>query len=89
MKLSWSSPVISKKILSSLAEIKIFNTYSMKPDLYCFETIKMTSQAYSILYGEYELQASIQQLWTFTGLVTSIFMLQIVQIRLFHSISVL
>ena len=30
-----------------------------QPDLYYSETIKMTSQAYSILYGEYEPQASI------------------------------
>ena len=31
-----------------------------QPDLYYFETIKMTSQAPSqILYGEYEPQASV------------------------------
>ena len=30
-----------------------------QPDLYYFETIKMTSQASQILYQEYELQASI------------------------------
>ena len=46
--------------------MEIINSYSMKqPDLYYFETIKMTSQAYSqILCGEYELQASILcELW--------------------------
>ena len=38
----------------------IFNAYSMKQtDLFYFETIKMTSQASQILYGEYDLQASI------------------------------
>ena len=52
-------------ILSFL--ISLFNTYSMKqPDLYYFEAIKMTSQAYQILYGEYEYS-----LWTLTRLVTS------------------
>ena len=31
----------------------MFNTYSMKqPDLYCFETIKMTSQAWSNFGGK-------------------------------------
>ena len=36
----------------------LLNTYSMKQaDLYYVETIKMTSQAFS-LYGEYEPQAS-------------------------------
>ena len=43
----------------------MINTYSMKqPDLYYFEAIKMTSQAWSDLYGEYEPQASILcELW--------------------------
>ena len=35
-----------------------------QPDLYHFETIKMTSQPSQILYREYELQASILcELW--------------------------
>ena len=44
---------------------RVFGTYSMKqPELYHFVTIKMTSQAYQILYGEYEPQASILcELW--------------------------
>ena len=34
--------------LSTVQYIFVFNTYSMKqPDLYYFETIKMTSQAWS------------------------------------------
>ena len=38
-------------------KVDLINNYSMKqPDLYYFETIKMTSQ---ILYGEYKPQASI------------------------------
>ena len=35
-----------------------------QPDLYYFETIKMTLQPSQILYGEYEPQASILcELW--------------------------
>ena len=52
----WRTVLISRvKLIST-----ILNTYAMKqPDLYYFETIKMTS-----LYGEYEPQAGILcELW--------------------------
>ena len=43
--------------LSIIMYSNLFNTYSLKqPDLYYFETRKMTSQA---SHGEYEPQASI------------------------------
>ena len=52
--------VIFGLLLGKIGLNLLFNTYSMKQfDLYYFEIIKMTSQAESILYGEYEPQASI------------------------------
>ena len=64
--INFAKSVFPYIFVQGLFSNRLVYTYSMKqPDLYYFETIKMTSEAAGqILYGEYEPQASILcELW--------------------------